>query len=163
MIGTGFRNCACSGTFFSPPFQVWAPATFWPLASATAAAAASRPRSRASFQTDTVCEPCATRLSAAWSPSWPDTGMPLMPLAVSAATTPPAVPSLEATTASILPPLLVMICSMFFCATSGFQPSVYSSPTILMSPLVMAASITSCCPARRKLALGSVGDPLIIT
>ena len=53
----------------------------------------------------------------------------------------------------------VVICG----ATSGFQPSVYSSPTILISPLVMAASITSCCPARRKLALGSVGEPLIIT
>ena len=29
---------------------------------------------------------------------------------------------------------------MFFCATSGFQPSVYSSPTILMSPFFTASA-----------------------
>ena len=52
---------------------------------------------------------------------------------------------------------------MFFCATSGFQPSVYSSPTILMSPFLMAAASTSSWPSRRKLAFGSVGEPLIIT
>ena len=40
---------------------------------------------------------------------------------------------------------------MFFCAFSGFQPSVYSSPTILMSPLLIAASSTSCWPSRKKL------------
>ena len=59
-----------------------------------------------------------------------------MPWAVSAATTPPAVPSLEATTASTLLSLAVRICSMFFCAFSGSQASVYCSPTTLMSPLV---------------------------
>ncbi len=30
----------------------------------------------ASFQTETVWVPSATRFSAAWSPSWPETGMP---------------------------------------------------------------------------------------
>ena len=64
--------------------------------------------------------------------------MPTMFCARSAATTPPAVPSLEATTASTLLLFFVRICSMFFCATSGAQPSVYCSPTILMSPLSIA-------------------------
>ena len=52
---------------------------------------------------------------------------------------------------------------MFFCATSGFQPSVYSSPTILMSPFFTASATISCCPARRKFAFGSVGEPLMNT
>ena len=43
-----------------------------------------------------------------------ETGIPAMPCAVSAATTPPAVPSFEATTASTLLSLAVRICSMFF-------------------------------------------------
>ncbi len=51
----------------------------------------------------TVCVPSATRFSAAWSPSWPETGTePAMPCAASAATAPPAVPSFDATTASTL-------------------------------------------------------------
>ncbi len=79
----------------------------------------------ASFHTDTVWVPSATRLSAALSPSWPETGtVPARPCAASAATTPPAVPSLEATTASTSLLLAVRNCSMFFCATAGFQLSV---------------------------------------
>ncbi|MNT08233.1 hypothetical protein D3C72_1429690 [compost metagenome] len=147
----------------APPAQGAAFSTGLPAASETAAVAASRPSSRESFQMVAVCVPSATRFSAAKSASWPDTGMPRRPLAVSAATAPPAVPSLAATTASTLLPFLVRICSMFFCATSGFQPSVYSSPTILMSPFLIAASSTSCWPARRKSAFGSLGEPLMIT
>ena len=71
-----------------------------PCASATAASPAALPSSRASFQTDTVCVPRATRFRAARSPSWPDTATsPARPWASSAATTPPAIPSLDATTA----------------------------------------------------------------
>ena len=79
----------------------------------------------ASFQIETVWVPSAMRLIAAWSPSWPETGTePAMPCAASAATTPPAMPSFSATTASTLLLFLVRICSMFFCALSGFHPSV---------------------------------------
>ena len=163
MTGTGVSRREDSETFFGPEFQVPAFSTGLPCDSASAALAASRPSSRESLKMVAVCVPSAMRLSAAKSASWPDTGMPRRPLAVSAATAPPAVPSLAATTASTLLPFLVRICSMFFCATSGFQPSVYSSPTILMSPFLMASASTSCWPARRKSAFGSLGEPLMIT
>ena len=52
---------------------------------------------------------------------------------------------------------------MFFCAFSGAQPSVYCSPTILMSPLSIAAFSTSRWPPLRKSAFGSVGEPLMKT
>ena len=95
------------------------------LARSTAASPEILPRSRASFQIDTVWVPSAMRLIAAWSPSWPETGTePAMPWAASAATTPPAMPSFSQTTASTLLLFLVRICSMFFWALSGFHPSV---------------------------------------
>src|SRR3989339_1657801 len=140
VMGTGFNRIAFISIPLGPPDHLMALGTALPLANATAISAAAFPRSRASFQTETVWIPLATRFRAAWSPSCPDTGvMPSMPWAVRAATTPPAVPSFDATTASTLLLLAVRICSIFFCATSGFQPSVYCSPTFLILPASMAA------------------------
>ncbi|MCY1303617.1 hypothetical protein D9M70_533320 [compost metagenome] len=128
MIGSGARKTDCMATPFGPPLKVVTPATssiFLPPASSTATSAARLPSSRLSFQTETVCVPKATRFSAALSASWPETGTePARPCASRAAMAPPAVPSLEATTASTLLSLAVRNCSMFFWAFSGFQPSV---------------------------------------
>ena len=51
---------------------------------------------------------------------------------------------------------------MLVWALSGFQLSVYSSPTILMSPAVTAAPMISSMPSRRKSALASASLPLMI-
>ena len=70
-----------------------------PPARSMAISAARLPSSRESFQTETVCVPSAMRFRAALSASWPETGTePARPWASRAATAPPAVPSLEATT-----------------------------------------------------------------
>ena len=93
--------------------------------SAIAASPAALPSSRASFQTLTVCVPRATRLRAARSPSWPDTGtLPARPWAASAATTPPAMPSFsdEHRMDSLL--FAVRNCSMLVWALAGSQLSV---------------------------------------
>src|SRR2546425_7642008 len=90
-----------------------------------AASPAVLPSRRASFHTSTVCVPSATRLRAALSPSWPDTGtLPARPCAVSAAITPPAMPSFSDSTASTLFWFCVRICSMLVCAFAGSQLSV---------------------------------------
>ena len=90
-----------------------------------AASPADLPSSRASFQTLTVCVPSATRLSAAWSPSWPDTGtLPARPWAVSAATTPPAMPSFSESTAWTSLLSAVRNCSVSVWAFDGSQLSV---------------------------------------
>src|SRR5213594_2691280 len=95
------------------------------LHSWTAASPAVLPSSRASFHTSTVCVPSATRFRAALSPSWPDTGtLPASPCAVSAAITPPAIPSFSERTASTLLLFAVRICSMLVCAFDGSQLSV---------------------------------------
>src|SRR5438105_4286982 len=76
VIGTGVRNTECIGTFLGPPSNTTEPVTasiLVPLASCTATSPAALPSARASFQTDTVWVPSATRFSAAWSPSWPET------------------------------------------------------------------------------------------
>src|SRR5216683_2646925 len=128
VIGTGFRSRAVIFCFFGPSENVVEPGmseSFLPPASAMAISAAFLPSSRASFHTDTVWVPSATRLSAALSPSCPETGTePARPCAERAATAPPAVPSLEATTASTLLLFLVRICSMFFWALAGSHWSV---------------------------------------
>src|SRR5438309_9008815 len=83
------------------------------LQSWIAASPAVLPSRRESFHTSTVCVPTATRLRAAWSPSCPDTGtLPERPCALSAAITPPAMPSFSERTASTLFWFCVRICSM---------------------------------------------------
>src|SRR3989442_10270966 len=68
-----------------------------------AASPAVLPSRRASFHTSPVFVPSATRLRAALSPSWPDTGtLPARPCAVNAAITPPAMASVTDRTASTL-------------------------------------------------------------
>src|SRR5210317_163679 len=75
VMGTGFSRIASISTPLGPPAHLIVLSIFLPLARATAISAAVLPNSRASFQTDTVWLPLATRFSAAWSPSWPDTGV----------------------------------------------------------------------------------------
>ena len=70
--GVGSIKIALIAIPFSPPSKIEAPlisdiAT--PSAKAEAISPAALPKSRASFQTETVCEPRATRLIAARSPS----------------------------------------------------------------------------------------------
>ena len=96
-----------------------------PLASWTAASPAVLPSSRASFQTETDWVPRATRLRAAASPSWPETGtLPARPCASRAATTPPAMPSFSERTASTLLSAWVRNCSVCVWAREGSQLSV---------------------------------------
>ena len=128
MIGTGVSRIEVIATLRGPSAQSAVPcraASLVPLASVIACSPAVRPSRRASFHTLTVCVPSATRFSAAWSPSWPETGTgPAMPCAARAAMAPPAVPSFDATTASTLLRLAVRNCSMLRCALAGSQPSV---------------------------------------
>src|ERR1700687_1545534 len=85
VIGFGVRKIELSEF---PPGVLKADAPVTLLASAflhscIAASPALLPRARASFQTSTVWVPSATRLRAALSPSWPETGtLPARPCAV---------------------------------------------------------------------------------
>ena len=118
MLPPGVVNGAVFGTLV----------TSLSLHSARAASPAAVPSSEVFFQTLTVWLPRATLLRAAMSPSWPPTAtLPASPWPLSAATTPPAMPSFSERTASILLLLAVRICSIWVCATSGFQPSVNRS------------------------------------
>src|SRR5919107_1452622 len=77
VTATGVRKRAAMFCFFGPRFQDFAPwisVSFLPPASCRAISAALRPSSRASLNTVTVWVPSATRLSAALSASWPETG-----------------------------------------------------------------------------------------
>jgi hypothetical protein len=112
---SGLVNCTTPGTFLMS----------FSLQSATAASPAALPRRRASFQTSTVWVPSATRLRAALSPSCPETGtLPARPWAVSAAMTPPAMPSFSTKAMSILLSLAVRNCSISVWAFFGSQLSV---------------------------------------
>ncbi len=114
------------------------PSTFLPAARATAAAAASLPSTRASFQTGTVLRAERDAVQGGVV-----TVLARHRHAADAAAEAPPRPR-RPCRRSRPPPrrpccrCAVRICSMFFWATSGFQPSVYSSPTIFTSPALMA-------------------------
>ncbi|MNT66042.1 hypothetical protein D3C72_2040750 [compost metagenome] len=72
---------------------------------------------------------------------------------------PPAVPSFEATMASILLPLAVSAFSTMDSASVALQSFTHCWPTILMSPLSMNGFNTFIWPSRSILALLSVGEP----
>src|SRR5580704_19534075 len=77
VTGSGVSRMPLTLTPLAPPvngFTSGMAVIFLPSASATAASPEILPRSRASFQIETVWVPSAMRLIAAWSPSWPDTG-----------------------------------------------------------------------------------------
>src|SRR5690606_5833060 len=106
------------------------------------------------------CSPEMIRWIAASSASWPVAkGMVVKPALFIAAMAPPAVPSLAAYTPMMLSlPSAVIACSISRCAWSGDQSGVSYS-----LPMFTLPSSTEWAPALKSAALGSVGDPLIMT
>ena len=124
-------TCDVISTPFGPPLNCTAPSmsasscrSAWPsqradLASSLAEFTGVLPHGHGlRAEGDAVQEPHGHRPGRRPEPE------PAMPWAARAATTPPAVPSLEATTASTLLLLTVRNCSMFRCATLPDQPVV---------------------------------------
>jgi len=94
--------------------------------------------------------------------SCPEIGtIPASFCAFSAVSAPSAVPSFDATTASILFCCAVSTFSMIFSAFAASQLSTHWSATTLIRPWSMYGFSTSSCPCRTRIALLSVGLPPI--
>src|ERR671933_473039 len=129
------------------------------VARSNARTAASSASGLIALYTVMYWSPVRMRWMAANSASCPVTGgQGLTPAAFIAAIAPPAVPSLAAYTPSTLFPSAVSAWVISFWAWSGLQSGVSYSRATCTLP-----SRTLCAPRLNRVALLSVGEPLIIT